>query len=92
MSGFMLLVAIMPATAQSATPSPTPAATSAATQSVTGTPVDPQSVYTYAPLPSGQQTAVIYTFTAGELLIASLLFAIVIILLFMAYLVVSRAQ
>ena len=85
-----ILILARPAAAQSATPipptvSPTAAATASATQSVTGTPVDPQSVYVYAPLPSGQQTAVAFTFTAGELLIAVLLFGILILLLFIVF-------
>lgn len=82
------LIGLHPTAAQSATPAPTPTDTPTAAATAT---VGPDNLYVYATLQSnGQPTAVVYTITAGEELLAVLLFAILIVLLFITYLVISR--
>ena len=66
--------------------------TATPTATVTGTPTfDAGALYSYSTLtPSGQQTALIYSVTAGEALISSLLLAILTVLLFMSFLLMVR--
>jgi hypothetical protein len=73
----------------------TPTATITPTDTATpGTPtINPQVLYAYSTLAaSGQPVAIVYTATAGEIGIAAINLAMLLVLLFMAFLLMVRSR